>query len=253
MYRSWHGCDINIVLDTIPIPSAIAYCQASPNITHQGKSIRRMPDLTVQMWHRGRKAGSIMSETIWVMECTFSQSDRNVTKKLHAFVQDFPGLLFVGKILLKQERLFRSPGANGSIARNLWSSKLMMFAEWTDCASAEGFSLVTMDGFTWFSLSSVEFHLWIRKPGGSKIRIDFFNKDSYGYGVSLCSNASVLTILNVLALRRSTRMLHSMRWRTLSGVALNSRRPHSLLSWMLGVWTEHYLIVWEIGCLRLAL
>jgi len=26
--------DLNAILDTIPIPSAIAYCQASPNITH---------------------------------------------------------------------------------------------------------------------------------------------------------------------------------------------------------------------------
>ena len=181
-----------------------------------------MPNLTVQMWHRGCKAGSVMLETIWVMECTFSQSDHDVTKKLHAFVEDFPGLLFVGKILLKQERPFHSPGANRSITRNSWSSKLMTFAEWTDCASAEGFSSVTVDGFTWFSLSSVEFHLWIHKPGGPKIRIDCFNEDSYGYGVSLHPNASVLTILNVLALRRSTRMLHLMRWRTLSSMALNS-------------------------------
>jgi len=177
--------DLNAVLDTIPIPSAIAYCRASPNITHRGKSIHGMPDLTVQMWHRGCKAGSIMPEMIWVMECTFSQSDCDVTKKLHAFIEDFPGLLFVSKILLKQERPFHSPGMNGSITRNLRSSTLMMFAEWTDCVSAKGFSSVTADGFTWFSLSSVEFHLWIRKPGGLKIRIDCFDEDSYGYGVSL--------------------------------------------------------------------
>jgi len=178
--------DLNDILRTIPIPSAIAYCQAGSNTFHQGDSINGVPDLTVQVWHEGRKAGTIMSETIWVMECAFSQSDRDVTKKLRAYVQDLPGLLLVGKILFKPELPFRSPGANRSIARNLRSLKPMTFAEWTDYASAEGFSLVTADGHTWFSISSVQFHLWIRKPGESKIRMDCFDEDSYAYGVRPC-------------------------------------------------------------------
>jgi len=59
--------DLNNILRTILIPSAIAYCQAGSNTFHQGESINGVPDLTVQVWHEGHKVGTIMLETIWVM------------------------------------------------------------------------------------------------------------------------------------------------------------------------------------------
>ena len=81
---------------------------------------------------------------------------------------------------------FHSPGLDESIMEDLWSSELMSCAEWTSYASAEGFTLVTVDGYTWFSLASVGFHLWIHKPSELKIRMHCLDEDSYAYGVHLC-------------------------------------------------------------------
>ena len=47
------------------------------------------------------------------------------------------------------------------------------------------YSQVVIDKHTWFSLSSVEFHVWIRKPGASKIDINSVDGDGYAFGVSI--------------------------------------------------------------------
>lgn len=44
---------------------------------------------------------------------------------------------------------------------------------------------VVVDGHTWFSLSSVEFHVWVRKPGASKVDVDSLDSDGYAFGVSV--------------------------------------------------------------------
>ena len=40
-----------------------------------------------------------------------------------------------------------------------------------------------VDGFTWFSLSHVEIHLWVRSPGSSAINLDRLDGNSYASGV----------------------------------------------------------------------
>ena len=47
------------------------------------------------------------------------------------------------------------------------------------------FSSVTVDSFMWFSLTSVESHLWMHKPGESKIRMGCLDEDNYAYRVRL--------------------------------------------------------------------
>lgn len=42
---------------------------------------------------------------------------------------------------------------------------------------------MVVDDYTWFSLSSVEFHVWIRKPGESKIDLDSLSGDGYAFGL----------------------------------------------------------------------
>ena len=48
------------------------------------------------------------------------------------------------------------------------------------------FSSVTTDGLTWFSLTSVESHLWMHKPSELKIRMGHLDEDNYAYRVHLC-------------------------------------------------------------------
>jgi len=175
--------DLANILNSIPIPtSSTLSCRTSGATFHRGNSIRGVPNLTVQMSREGGNVGSRMLQTIWVMECASSQSDRDVTGKLQRYIEDIPGLLVVGKILSRQAMPFCSPGSNGSIARSLRSSELKTFAEWTSYANAEEFASVIADGFTWFSLMSVELHVWVRKSGESKIKMD---EESHAYGVRL--------------------------------------------------------------------
>ena len=49
----------------------------------------------------------------------------------------------------------------------------------------ESYSEIVVDKHTWFSLSSVKFHVWMRKPGASKIDLDSLNGDGYTFGVSI--------------------------------------------------------------------
>ena len=47
------------------------------------------------------------------------------------------------------------------------------------------FSSVTTDSLMWFSLTSVESHLWMRKPSELKIRMGCLDEDNYAYRVHL--------------------------------------------------------------------
>ncbi|KAL4080794.1 hypothetical protein J3A83DRAFT_4202492 [Scleroderma citrinum] len=117
------------------------------------------------------------------MESAFVQSDGDVMQKLQAYVRDIPDLLVVGKILIKQANQYRSPGAKGTIAQHLRSSALMTQETWTSNGSGEDeFGRVVVDDHVWFSLSSVEIHLWVRQPGNSKINLDRSDGDGYAVG-----------------------------------------------------------------------
>lgn len=48
---------------------------------------------------------------------------------------------------------------------------------------AQEYAQVVIDGHTWFSLSSIELHVWIQKPGELKIDLDSLRGDGYAYGV----------------------------------------------------------------------
>jgi len=175
--------DLSIILATIPIPPDIACCQVGPNTGHRGDSICGVPDLTVKMLSQ-RLESHRLSRTIWVVECAFSQSDADVMHKLRAYTCDHPHLLVVFKIVIKQSAQWSSPGSTKSIVKNLRSSKLMTEEEWPGIyGDAKKYAEVVVDNYSWFSLSSVELHFWIRKPGATKIDLDCRDDDGYAFGV----------------------------------------------------------------------
>ena len=125
--------------------------------------------------------GGIEDRLLWFMESTFSQSDKAVMEKLRDYVYDHPDVLVVGKILFKQTTPYHSPGLNGSLAPCLRSSDLMTWTEWWGNLGAEDFASVVIDGYTWFSLSTIEIHVWTCKDG--PIDVDDLDSDRYAYGV----------------------------------------------------------------------
>jgi len=115
------------------------------------------------------------------MESTFTQSDRNVMRKLEAYVCDLPNLLVVGKILIKQAKRYRNPRSKPTVVQWHRSSALMLRGKWSgDYGDGEEFAQIVVDGHTWFSLSSAEIHVWVRQHGA---KLDLTNGDGYASGV----------------------------------------------------------------------
>ena len=83
--------------------------------------------------------------------------------KLCGYVLEIPELLVTCKILFKQAGIYQSPGIKRSVAKFLRSSTLLTTNEWKKLVGDE-FADVVVDGHTWFSLSSISIHVWVRLP-----------------------------------------------------------------------------------------
>ncbi|KIM60543.1 hypothetical protein SCLCIDRAFT_26582 [Scleroderma citrinum Foug A] len=126
---------------------------------------------------------SLKERQRWIMECAFSQRDEDATQRLQQYIDDDCDLLVVGKIVIKQASTYHSPGSDD--ATHLRLAPLMTFSEWLELRSDEdeyGQVEVEVDGFTWFSLSRVEIHLWVRLPSNSAIDLDHLDGNSYASG-----------------------------------------------------------------------
>ena len=134
------------------------------------------------MWGEGDE-GIRESRALCIMESAFSQSNRDVMQKLGAYVCDLPDLLIVGKILVKQATWYHSPGLRAAGAQWLQTSPLLSHSQWANnYGDGQNFVRIAVDGHTWFSLASVEIHLWVRQHG-AKIDLNCSNSDGYASGV----------------------------------------------------------------------
>ncbi|KAI5985347.1 hypothetical protein EDD15DRAFT_2302764 [Pisolithus albus] len=171
--------DLCGTLLSLPVPRTTLACRTQGNNYLRGDSICGIPDLCIQM----HSSASLKPRPLWIMESAFTQPDGDVMRKLHAYASDKPDLLVVGKIVLNQARPYHNPGSKGAIARELRSSELLTIDEWTDRAGdLDVLSQVVVDGHTWFSLSSVEIHVWVRQPNDTRIVLDRREGDGYAFG-----------------------------------------------------------------------
>jgi len=70
------------ILENIPAPDDLLYCQVCPNSGHDSESISAIPDLSIKLWSEGDEDPCRLPRTIWLMESAFSQSDADVMDKL---------------------------------------------------------------------------------------------------------------------------------------------------------------------------
>ena len=174
------------ILATIPLDEDILYCRVLPNDFHQGKSVHAIPDSTVKMWSKNSE-GNRLPATLWITESAFTQSDTDVMKKLRAYIRDIPELQVVGKILLNQTAGYQAPAPNSAVAQKLRSTAVMNKMKWArNYGNAKEYASITVDEHTWFTLSSVEIHIWTRLPGQSKIDLSRLDGDCYASGVRPC-------------------------------------------------------------------
>ena len=169
--------ELSCILRTIPFPKSIT-CRPAGNKSFNKASIEGILDLTIDMW----SCHNPQSQRVLLGECTFTQSDENVTEKLQAYVLGAPDILVVCKILIKQGDCYCSPGTKPSIAKGLRSSRLLTWSKFSSANSGD-FARMVIDGHTWLSLSSVEIHVWVRQPGDSDINLDCLDGDRYTVGV----------------------------------------------------------------------
>ncbi|KAL4069360.1 hypothetical protein J3A83DRAFT_4250782 [Scleroderma citrinum] len=161
--------DIDGTLRIIPVPQITL---PRPGSSHyfEEDSICGIPDLSIIMYGKGGEEG-------------IRVPDRDVMRKLKAYVCDHPDLLVVGKILMKQTTRYRSPGLKASVARQLRSSELMTHGKWSNnYGNNQEFAEIVVDGHTWFSLSSVEIHVWVRQHGDPKVDLNCPDGNGYASG-----------------------------------------------------------------------
>jgi len=171
--------DLSTTLRTIPAPKSALPCINS-NKHFQEDSISGVPDLTIMMWGKGDR-GHCEPQLLCIMESAFTQSDRDVMRKLEAYIHDLPNLLVVGKILIKQAKRYRNPRSKPTVVQWLRSSVLMSCGKWSDdYGDGEEFARIVVDGHTWFSLSLAEIHVWVHQHSA---KLDLTNSDGYASGV----------------------------------------------------------------------
>ena len=118
------------------------------------------------------------------MESTFSQSNHDVMRKLGAYICNLPDLLIIGKILVKQAtQYWHSPCLRATGTQWLRTSPLLSCSQWANnYGDGQNFVRIAVDGHTWFSLASVEIHLWVHQHS-AKIDLNCSNGDGYASGV----------------------------------------------------------------------
>ena len=165
------------VLESIPVLDQVYFDIRGAALVRKD-SIIGVPDGLIKIWSEHNAT----ARRILLMEAAFSQTDGKVMHKLRHYVRNEPDLLLACKIVFKQVGRFRSPRRRS--ARRLRESRLMTESKWNSRVGDAEFARVVVGGHRWFAVSSVEIHVWIRRPGVSDIDLD--NPDGNYYGVGVC-------------------------------------------------------------------
>ena len=169
---------LTCLLDSIPVSYKVHLEVESAALISVSPGVSWTPDAIIEMWSKH----NMKSRRLWLIESAFSQTDANVMEKLRGYVLAVPDLLVVCKISFKQARKYESPRLRGSTAKLLRSATLLTESEWKQRVGEE-FADVVVGGHSWFSLSSVVVHVWVRPPGDLSIDIDRPVLGSYTTGV----------------------------------------------------------------------
>lgn len=94
------GC-LSYVFETIPVSGKV-HLDVKCNSGVSKELIEGTPDGIVDMWSKHDEE----LQRLWLMESTFSQSDKDVMDKLHNYVHNAPDLLVVCKIVLKEAKCY---------------------------------------------------------------------------------------------------------------------------------------------------
>lgn len=152
---------------------------AAGNKAYDKDEIKGTPDFTLDMW----SFHNTNSRRLVIGECAFTQRDADVTEKLRAYLRQPSDTLVAFKILITEDPPYSTPSLTPSAAKQSLSLERDEF----DRANEGDFARVTVGRHTWLSISSVEFHVWIRQPGESSIDVDRLESGGHTVGVRSAS------------------------------------------------------------------
>ena len=123
------GC-LSYVFETIPVSGKV-HLDVKCNSGVSKELIEGTPDGIVDMWSKHDEE----LQRLWLMESTFSQSDKDVMDKLHDYVHNAPDLLVVCKIVLKEAKCYCGQAWSSLLPNNCsqqhWCHRGNGGAEWT--------------------------------------------------------------------------------------------------------------------------
>lgn len=164
--------------------------QTLGNTQMLGNTVDATPDVLVRMDYTPGVPYLVTSQPCFILECAFTQSDKDVTQKLHAYVADFPSILAVSKIVIK-ETPYTTPNDHSDIAREyqVASPHLITVNDWmSQKRKSTAMGPVTHRGFTFINITAIDVHVWVRTTK-DPIDVGEFNTSTqaYAHGVSVSS------------------------------------------------------------------
>ena len=158
--------------------------QALSNTQILGDTIDAVPDLLVRMDYTPTISHLVASHHCFVLECTFTQSNTDVMRKLNAYVESFPNIVAVSKITIK-ETSYTAPNDQSGMAQAYRPA--IAIGDWMARRKKRtAMGPVTRHGFTFIDVTAIDVHIWVRSAK-DRINVAEFNTSTQAFaqGVSI--------------------------------------------------------------------
>ncbi|KAH0826803.1 hypothetical protein J3R83DRAFT_5227 [Lanmaoa asiatica] len=110
--------------------------QTLPNAQIIGDTIDAVPDLFVRMNYTRTIPHLVASHNCFVLDCAFSPSEADVMRKLKAYVMNFPNIVAVSKIVIK-EAPYVAPNDHSKVTQDYQTTSIRAITvkDWMSCGS----------------------------------------------------------------------------------------------------------------------
>ncbi|KAH0840342.1 hypothetical protein J3R83DRAFT_1359 [Lanmaoa asiatica] len=151
-----------------------------------GDNIEATPDILMRLFYRCSASRRVFDRTCFVLECAFTQSNTEVHRKLSKYIADFPDLVAVSKIIIKETQC-AAPRGQSLFAQKSQGTPVKDRPTWmSHFRTVKRMGPVIRDELTWINIIAIEMHMWVR-TGNDSIDIDQqdTNNQVFAKGASL--------------------------------------------------------------------
>lgn len=138
--------------------------QTLSNTTIHGDTIDSVPDIVVRMDYTPSTPHLVASHYCLAVECAFTQSNADVMRKLKTYIANFPDLIAVSKIVIK-ETPYTTPNDHSRITRHYQTTSIpsIVRQDWMSRKKkCNAMGPVTHEGFTFINITAIDMYVWVR-------------------------------------------------------------------------------------------